>query len=75
MNTQSIFGIRYLSFGSGPRPMLVVGSLGDDVMTAEASRQIADSAGGTLRMYGREFPHAVYDEAPDFLEKVREFFA
>ena len=56
-------------------PMLVVGSLGDEVMTAEASNQIADITGKELFMYGKEFPHAVYDEAPDFLERVRTFFA
>lgn len=56
-------------------PMLVVGSLGDEVMTAKASEQIADITGNELLMYGKEFPHAVYDEAPDFLEKVRTFFA
>lgn len=56
-------------------PMLVVGSLGDEVMTAEASNQIADLTGNELYIYDKEFPHAVYDEAPDFLERVKTFFA
>ena len=56
-------------------PILVVGSLGDEVMTAEASAQIAEITGNELFLYGKEFPHAVYDEAPDFLERVRTFFA
>ena len=56
-------------------PMLVVGSLGDEVMTAEASKQIAEITESELYMYGKELPHAMYDEAPDFLERVRTFFA
>lgn len=56
-------------------PLLVLGALGDRVMTAETSREIAEVAGAELFLYGEEFPHAVYDEAPDFRERAKEFFS
>lgn len=56
-------------------PLFVVGSLGDKVMTAAASDKIAETAGARLFIYGEEYPHALYDEAPDFHARVRAFFA
>lgn len=55
-------------------PVLVIGSEGDRVLSPEASSQIAEITGGRLFLYGREFPHAVYDENPDCREKVKKFY-
>ncbi|MCF0114934.1 MAG: alpha/beta hydrolase [Erysipelotrichaceae bacterium] len=54
--------------------VLVVGAEGDHVLSAEASRKIAEITGGELVMYPEEYPHAVYDEAPEVKEKARAFF-
>lgn len=55
-------------------PVFVLGAKGDRVLTAEASAQIAEVTGGTLYLYGAEYPHAVYDEAPDLRDRVKAFF-
>lgn len=58
-------------------PVLVVGSEGDRVLTPEASRELAALLGLStdgFYMYGAEFGHAVYDEAPDFKERLSAFF-
>lgn len=55
-------------------PVLVLGSKGDQVLTAEASCQIAEITGGELYLYGEEYPHAVYDEAPDLRDRVKAFW-
>lgn len=55
-------------------PVLVLGSEGDQVLTAEGARQIAEITGGELYLYGAEYPHAVYDEAPDLRDRVKAFF-
>lgn len=55
-------------------PVLILGSAGDKVLTAEASFEIADITGGEIYMYGEEYSHAVYDEAPDFRDRVKSFF-
>lgn len=35
---------------------------------------IAQLTGGELYLYGAEYPHSVYDETPNFRERVKEFF-
>lgn len=55
-------------------PVLVLGAGGDRVLTAQASAQIAEITGGELYLYGEEYPHAVYDEAPDLRDRVKAFF-
>lgn len=55
-------------------PVLVLGSEGDQVLTAAASAEIAQITGGELYLYGEEYPHAVFDEAPDFRNRVKAFF-
>lgn len=55
-------------------PVLVLGAEGDQVLTVEASVKIAEVTGGTLYLYGAEYPHAVYDEAPDLRDRVKAFF-
>ncbi len=55
-------------------PIFVMGSHGDKVMTADASVEIANMLNGALYLYGNEYPHAVYDEAIDFRDRVKRFF-
>ncbi len=55
-------------------PALVLGALGDRVTTAEGSRELAQGLGCELFLYPETFGHAVYDEAPDFRARIREFF-
>lgn len=54
-------------------PVLVVGAAGDTVMTGEASQYLAKELGAQLVMYGEEYAHAVYNEAPDFRLRMLEF--
>ena len=51
-------------------PVLVLGSKGDAVLTPDAPYYLAAQTNGTLYLYGEEYGHAVYDEAPDFKERV-----
>lgn len=53
-------------------PVLVIGSVCDNVLTGEASVEIAEKLGCELYMYDG-YSHAVYDEAPDYTNRVYEF--
>lgn len=54
-------------------PVFVIGGRQDKVVTGEASEEIADKLGCEIYMY-EELGHAAYEEAPDFNDRVREFF-
>ncbi len=54
-------------------PVLVLGARNDRVLGWEASREIADKLGCELFIY-ENYGHAVYDEAPDYLDRVSRFF-
>ncbi|HCA04717.1 MAG TPA: alpha/beta hydrolase [Ruminococcaceae bacterium] len=51
-------------------PVFVVGVEDDPVLTGQASREIAEKIGCELYMYGNEYRHAVFDEAPDYKQRV-----
>ena len=57
-------------------PVLLIGSVDDQVLGADASKQIAERLGGRpgfeLYMYDG-FGHAAYDTAPDYKERVLDF--
>lgn len=55
-------------------PVLILGAKGDRVLTSDASEEIAELTHGEIFIYSEDFPHAVYDEAPDLRGKVKEFF-
>ena len=55
-------------------PTLVIGSKGDKVLPPENSRMIAEKLGCELFMYGVEYGHCVFDEAPDYKQRIRRFF-
>ncbi len=60
-------------------PTIVIGCEGDKVFGADASREIYEgiSTGNVkceLYIYSNSYGHAVYDEAPDYKERVYNFF-
>ena len=54
-------------------PTLVLGGSRDLVVTPEASQEIAEKIGCDLYMY-ESLGHAAYEEAPDFNQRVYDFF-
>ncbi len=52
---------------------LVVGCRGDRVLGTEPSEYLAEALHAELVMFGEEYGHAVYDEAPDYLNFVSAF--
>ncbi len=55
-------------------PSYVWGSEGDKVLTPEGSYELAKGLKCGIYMYGSEYGHGVYDEAPDFREAMKAFF-
>ena len=54
-------------------PTLVIGGAEDQIVTGNASAEIAERIpGAQLYMY-EGLGHGLYEEAPDFLARVREF--
>lgn len=56
-------------------PALIIGCQGDRVLGVQASRALADSLHCELYLYGPEYGHAVYDEAPDYTQRIADFIA
>lgn len=54
-------------------PVLVMGSRHDNVLSGEASEEIAQELGCPIYLY-EGYGHAVYDETPDFRRRMLEFF-
>lgn len=54
-------------------PTLVIGALGDRVLTADSSVEMAQKIGCPLYLYDG-FGHAVYDEADDYKDRLYRFF-
>lgn len=55
-------------------PVLVIGSMQDKVVFPQGTLYTAENLGCELYMYDG-YSHACYDEAPDFLNRVLDFFA
>ena len=55
-------------------PALVIGASQDAVLGADASLDIARRIGARLYIY-YDYGHAVYDEAPDFIERIMGFLS
>ena len=53
-------------------PTLVLGASEDRIVTAEASREIAERIGCPLHIY-EGFGHSAYEEAPDFNRRIYDF--
>lgn len=55
-------------------PTLILGGRQDKIVTGEASEQLHRLIpNSTLYMY-EDYGHGLYEEAPDFLQRVKEFF-
>ena len=55
-------------------PALVLAAQGDRVFGFYASEELARELGCPLSAYPPEYGHAVYDEAPDFTQRLKDFF-
>ena len=55
-------------------PVFVIGTKADKVVGGGASERLAQKLGCKLFMY-ENYGHAVYDEAPDYKQRMMEFFA
>lgn len=54
-------------------PVLVIGSKGDKAMASSGSEEIAERLNCPIFLYDSSYGHAVYDEAPDYPDRVFEF--
>lgn len=55
-------------------PVMVIGAKNDRVLGAQASVEIAERLGCPIYMYGEEYGHCVFDEAPDYKQRIYDFF-
>lgn len=55
-------------------PVLVIGVEGDKVLPCEHSRSMAQKLGCELYLYGDEYAHCAFDEAPDYKQRILDFF-
>lgn len=55
-------------------PAFVIGSEGDRVLPVAHSRRIVEKLGCKLYVYGSEYGHCVFDEAPDYKQRLYDFF-
>ncbi len=55
-------------------PTLVLGSLGDKVVTVEGSKEIAEVVNCDIYLYDDNYGHGVYDEANDYKQRILAFF-
>ena len=56
-------------------PVLVLGAEDDRVLTAQASVEIAGRIGCPCYLYGSEYGHCAFDEAPDYKDRMLSFFS
>lgn len=54
-------------------PVFCIGADGDKIFGAKPSQEIAQKTSGEYFIY-ENYGHAVYDEAPDYLERIEKFF-
>jgi len=54
-------------------PTMVLGSRGDRVVGPEAAEALARKLSCACELYGPEYGHAVYDEAPDYTDRIKRF--
>ncbi len=73
--TQSVFGFDAREeLKKVQCPSLIIGVENDLALGTEASRELADLLGGELYIYGDEYAHCVFDEAPDYKQRLLDFF-
>lgn len=52
---------------------LVIGASGDRIFPESFSKELANAVNGELYLYGEEYGHGVYDEAPDYADRIFSF--
>lgn len=60
------------SLGDIKCPVLALGAMKDNIFTARPTEEIASATGAMVHIYS-EGSHAVYDEEPDVLVRIKEF--
>lgn len=55
-------------------PVLVLGSHGDQIVTAKGSKQLAKALNCDIYLYDSNYGHGVYDEASDYKQRCLDFF-
>ena len=55
-------------------PALVIGAEKDLAVGGEAAYELAELLGCELYVYGREYGHCVFDEAPDYKQRLLDFY-
>lgn len=55
-------------------PVLVIGSEGDKVLSPSQSHTIAEALNASIYMYSNEWGHCVFDEAPDYKQRMLDFY-
>ena len=56
-------------------PSLVIGVEGDRVLPCEHSRRMAEKLDCELYLYGDDYAHCAFDEAPDYKQRLLDFFS
>ena len=56
-------------------PKITCPTLVIKILPAEHSKKIAEKLGCELYLYGKEYGHAVFDEAPDYKQRLLDFYA
>ena len=56
-------------------PVLVIGSLGDKTVGARSSEELASYLDCKLYLYDESTAHCVFDEAPDYKQRMMDFLA
>ena len=54
-------------------PAFVIGVEGDKLLSADHSRYIAERLGCPLYLYGSEYGHCAFDEAPDYKQRMLDY--
>ena len=55
-------------------PVLVIGVEGDRALPCDHSVRMAEKMNCELYLYGTEYGHCAFDEAPDYKERMMDFF-
>jgi pimeloyl-ACP methyl ester carboxylesterase len=74
--TQAEYCLTHDAWEELPRifcPTLIIGGTEDRIVTAEGSRELAGQIVGAELVLYQSLSHALYEEAKDFLDRVRDF--
>lgn len=55
-------------------PTLAIGAENDKTISVKGTYEIAEALGCEMYIYGSEYGHCVFDEAPDYKQRLMDFF-